>query len=81
MIYALSDHIRSKNIVLGIILAAAIGVLFTATSIGVKAISLITLRRTMTIRALPFTFVIFLMMISFAKTFYSDNLLGKAAIL
>lgn len=67
------------RIIWGLILTAVIGVLIIAGSAGADANPFATLQNAMIIGALPFTFVMVLMMISLIKALYRDSVRDKSA--
>ena len=66
------------RIIWGLILTAVIGVLIIAGTSGAQADPFSTLQDAMIIGALPFTFIMVLMMISLGKALYRDNLREKS---
>jgi len=66
------------RIIWGLILTTVIGVLIIAGTSGAQADPFSTLQDAMIIGALPFTFVMVLMMISLGKALYRDNLREKS---
>ena len=66
------------RIIWGLILTTVIGIPIIAGTSGAQADPFSTLQDTMIIGALPFTFVMVLMMISRGKALYRDNLREKS---
>jgi choline-glycine betaine transporter len=66
------------RIIWGVILTALIGALLIAGNSGAAANPFSALQNAMIIGALPFAFIMVLMMISLGKAIYLDDLRGRA---